>query len=83
MFSFCEDGFRNELVINMYNRQINKSGQEIIEYGHRFDSIKFLIKGKVDLLTYDGQTFFQMEPGCVFGDFQIIFGLAANMIYRT
>ena len=51
-FSQCEEGFRNELIIQMYHREI-KPGNEIVWYKTHFDSIKFLLSGKIDVFSRD------------------------------
>ena len=55
-FAFCEEGFRNEIVIQMYHRQ-TEPGCDIIWYGNRNCSVKFLIEGKVDIYSHDGTKF--------------------------
>ena len=35
------------------------------------------------MLTYEERTFFHLLPGSVFGDYQTIFALQSNMIFRS
>ena len=80
MFDFCEKGFRNELIIQMYSRRVH-SGSDIIWNGHRVKKISFLTRGTISINTIDGLCFFLMEPGSIFGDYQHIFGLKSNFTY--
>ena len=68
MFAFCEEGFRNEMVINMYSRRI-QPGTDIIYHGQRFERIRFLVHGHIDLLDKDGLKFFELSPGGIFGEY--------------
>ena len=80
LFAFCELGFRNELIIQMFSRRW-PSGKNIIPYGKGFDKICFLMNGKIDILTRSGLRFFRLEPGSVFGDYQLLFKLKSVFQY--
>ena len=66
----------------MYSRSFCP-GQDVVWIGQRFQKISFLMHGQVDCITEDGLTFFHLVPGAVFGDYQTIFGLRSNIIFRT
>lgn len=82
IFGFMEDGFRNELLVQMYSRSFYP-GQDVVWMGQRFQKISFLINGRIDCITEDGLTFFKLLPGAVFGDYQVIYGLRSNFFFRT
>lgn len=81
-FPFCEEGFRNEIFMQMFSRSYNP-GHEIMWEGQRFSKVSFLIQGRINLQQTNGIKFFQLKPGCVIGDYQTIFGLRANFALRT
>ena len=66
----------------MYSRRVH-AGVDVIWQGMRFKQISFITRGKISLRTRDGLCFFMQEPGTIFGDYQHIFGLQSNIIYRA
>ena len=46
VFSFCEKGFRNELIIQMFSRKM-RPGAGLVWPGRNFDQVHFLMQGEV------------------------------------
>ena len=82
VFSFCELGFRNELMIQMFSRKI-RPGTSVMWPGRNFDQVHFVMKGQVECQLRNGLCFFKLTPGTVFGDYQILLGLKSNMLFRV
>ena len=79
----CEEGFRNELIIQMNVRRLEPN-QEVVAHGSRFDKLYFIVDGKIDLITQPDQVnFLAMHPGMVFGDYSILFDLKSNITWKT
>ena len=47
-FLYCEEGFRNEIFIQMFSRS-HYPGQEIMWDGQRFAAVSFLMQGKINM----------------------------------
>ena len=82
MLRCVEQGFRNELIIQMFFRQA-PAGVNVVYHGLRFKQINFLTKGKIGIQTKDGLCFFELHEGIVFGDYQHIFGLKSNFVFKA
>ena len=82
-FSHCEKGFLNELIINMYCR-IYPPEQTIIQYGENFREVFFITEGGVLLYNYfQIQDFMYLPQYSVFGDYQVLYNLKSNIVFKT
>lgn len=71
-FSECEQGFRNELIVNMYMRSYFED-QEIFPYGRKLNCLYFICKGTFNLLSKELAHFMQLPTTFVVGDCQLLF----------
>ena len=79
----CENGFRNELIIQMYTRRMYPN-TEVIYNQKMFEEIYFVMQGKVELFSVpENVKFMDMPENTVFGEYQVIFNLKSNISYRT
>ena len=78
----CEDGFKNELLIQMYHRSYEPR-TEVIFYMQKVDELCFVTCGRVDLFTNDGVKFFALPNRAVFGDYAMMYDLRSNISFRT
>lgn len=67
-FNSCEQGFKNEFVIQLYAR-IYMPQVEIQAYGREADEVVLIEQGSVDLLLRDGTKFMSMPELSVFNDY--------------
>ena len=81
-FNKCENGFRNEFIINMYARRY-KNNEDVIWHGQKFEEIFFILNGTVDMYSIEHKHFMILPPKAVFGDYGILFNLKSNIIFKT
>lgn len=82
-FEYCERGFINELIINMFAR-IYEPDTTIVSYGEKFRQIYFIQEGTVAMYNKFQITDFMFLPQySIFGDYQIICDLKSNIIFKT
>ena len=82
-FDYCERGFTNELIINMYAR-IYQPETTIVQYGQKFGEVFFIREGGVKLFNkFQIKDFMHLPQYSVFGDYQIICDLKSNIVFQT
>ncbi|CDW76539.1 cation channel family protein [Stylonychia lemnae] len=82
-FDFCERGFINELIINMYCR-IYQPEATIVPYGSKFSEIYFIREGGVRMFNkFRIQDFMFLPQYQIFGDYQILYDLKSNIVFQT
>jgi signal-transduction protein with cAMP-binding, CBS, and nucleotidyltransferase domain len=88
-FDECERGFTNELIINMYCR-IYTPGKTVISYKSNVKELFFIRQGIVELYTNEGsedskdkQPILYLPKFSYFGDYQILYNLKSNIVFRT
>ena len=87
-FDECERGFTNEVIISLYCR-IYTPGKVIISYHSTVKEIYFLRQGQVDVFN-NGQDeivkekpLFYLPQHSYFGDYQVLFNLKSNLVFKT
>ena len=82
-FEYCERGFVNELIINMFAR-IYEPDLTIVSYGEKFRQVYFIQEGAVSMFNkFLIKDFMLLPPYSIFGDYQIICDLKSNICFRT
>jgi hypothetical protein len=82
-FDYCERGFTNELIINMYAR-IYPPDEYVVQYGSKFREVFFIREGGVLLYNkYQMRDFMLLPQFSVFGDYQILCDLNSNIVFKT
>ena len=97
-FEECERGFTNDLIINMLCR-IYIPGKIVISYKANVKEMFFIRQGLVDVYNNEGddnevsnnkqgrvnkqKPILYLPKYSYFGDFQILFDLKSNLIYKT
>ena len=81
-FNSCEQGFRNEFIIWLYTRVYRPNGV-IQDFGREAEQVVLVTKGYVDLYTKDGLHFMRLPEGSVFLDYQLIFQLKSDIVFRA
>lgn len=82
-FNLCEKGFTNELIINMYAR-IYQRGETLVDYRSKFNEIYFIFSGGISLFNKHRVTDFLLLPQySFFGDYQLLYDLRSNIVFRT
>lgn len=67
----------------MYTRRMYPN-TEVIYYQKNLDEIYFVMQGKVELFSVPGgQKFMDFPENTVFGEYQVIFNLKSNILYKT
>ena len=87
-FGSCEQGFKNEFIMQMYFRQINPEPEnfdrEVQGPKKRFREIYFITSGSVSMLTpISKQLFMFLPPSCIFGDYFVYFKLDSNILFES
>jgi hypothetical protein len=82
-FEYCERGFVNELIINMFAR-IYEPDLTMVSYGEKFRQVYFIQEGAVSMFNkFLIKDFMLLPPYSIFGDYQIICDLKSNICFRT
>jgi hypothetical protein len=82
-FEYCERGFVNELIINMFAR-IYEPEVTIVHYGEKFRQIYFICEGSVSMYNrFLIKDFMFLPQHSIFGDYQIICDLKSNIVFKT
>ena len=82
-FEYCERGFVNELIINMFAR-IYEPDVTIVHYGEKFRQLYFIVEGAVTMYNkFLIRDFMYLPQYSIFGDYQIICDLKSNIVYKT
>lgn len=89
-FDECERGFTNELIISMYCR-IYTPGKTVISYKSNVKEMYFIRQGIVELYSNEGGTednrdnkpFLFLPKFSYFGDYQILYSLKSNIVFKT
>jgi hypothetical protein len=82
-FEYCERGFVNELIINMFAR-IYEPDVDIVKYGEKFRQVYFICEGSVTMYNrFLLRDFMLLPQYSIFGDYQIICDLKSNIVFRT
>jgi hypothetical protein len=83
-FEYCERGFINELIINMFAR-IYEPDSVIVNYGEKFRQLYFIQEGTVAMYNnnYQITDFMFLPQYSIFGDYQIICDVKSNIIFKT
>ena len=88
IFSECERGFINELVINMFC-QIYSHGKTVINYKTHVNQLYFVQCGTIECFNNEKDELipkypiFYLPRYSYFGDFQILNSLRSNIIFRS
>ena len=88
LFSECERGFINELVINMFC-QIYAPGRTVINYKSQVNQLYFVQCGTIECYNNEkdelipNYPIFYLPRYSYFGDFQILNSLKSNIIFRS
>jgi hypothetical protein len=81
-FDEIDQYFINELIVNMYTNIID-GGSTIVKYGEKFQALYFIMSGGVTCFLSGGyRDFLFLPPDHTFGDYQIIFNLKSNCVYK-
>jgi len=82
-FDPCQQGFTNEFIINMYTR-IFANNTQIVAPGRKFREMYFITKGHVVIYnTLNQGPFIKLPQYSYFGDYQILFDLNTNILFKT
>lgn len=94
-FEECERGFTNELIINMLCR-IYIPGKIVISYKSKVKEMFFIRQGLVEVFNNENddkeskavkgskqRPILYLPKYSYFGDFQILFNLKSNIVYKT
>lgn len=82
-FNYCERGFANEVIVNMYCR-IYEPDETIVSYGQKFNEVFFIREGAVRLFNkFQFRDFIVLPRYSVFGDYQILYDLKSNIIFKS
>ena len=87
-FEECERGFTNELIIAMYCR-IYTPGKVVISYKSNVKEMYFIRQGLVEVFNNENDEHTKEKPilylpkFSYFGDYQILFNLKSNIVFRT
>lgn len=82
-FEFCERGFINELIINMFAR-IYEPDLTIVNYGEKFRQVFFICEGSVTMYNkFLIRDFMLLPQYSIFGDYQVICNLKSNITFKT
>ena len=81
-FHSCEQGFRNEFIIQLYAR-VYKPGIEIQTYGHEAIEVVLITSGQVDMLNRDHKRFMALPAHSIFNDYQLLFNLRSNIQFKS
>jgi len=81
-FNSCEQGFRNEFVIQLYAR-IHPPNKEIQRYGREAEEVVLILSGQVNMFTKRGTKFMQLPANSLFNDYQLLFNLKSNITFKS
>ncbi|CDW90866.1 cation channel family protein [Stylonychia lemnae] len=82
-FQYCERGFINEFIINMYCR-IYQPETTVVQYGQKLREIFFIREGCALMYNkFEVKDFMMLPQYGVFGDYQIIYDLKSNITMKT
>ena len=87
-FEECERGFTNEMIINMFCR-IQNPGKTVISYKSNVKEMFFIRQGLVEVYNNENDEIMKDQPilylpkYSYFGDYQILFNLKSNLLFRT
>ena len=63
--------------------RVYKPGIELVGYSRYPEEVSLITKGMVDLQTKHGDRFMILPESAVFNDYQLLFNLRTNMIYKA